>query len=168
MNLREPPIRSRKRPAPKRIQDRILGLCIPEPNSGCWLWLGAVKSNGYGNVSLGGGKFTQAHRASYIAFVGAIPVGMVICHQCDNKLCVNPDHLKLGTYKDNSREARERGRRAPFYQRSSRSKSGVVGVGWATQSRRWKVWISNVHIGYFTDFDEAVSARKNAEASRAR
>ena len=73
----------------------------------CWPWLAQIKKNGYGQFSLKG-RATQAHRASYQISKGEIPDGLVIRHTCDNKKCVNPNHLLSGTYKDNSRDAVER------------------------------------------------------------
>ena len=72
----------------------------PEPNSGCWLWMGAVSSSGYGNLKFGA-SYANAHRVAYELYVGHIPDGMQICHKCDVKLCVNPDHLFVGTRQDN-------------------------------------------------------------------
>lgn len=91
------------------IEDRS----IPEPNSGCWLWLGSLRggSNVYGYVGLAAAPHTVAHRLSYEAFKGAIPAGLCVCHRCDQPSCVNPDHLWLGTYRDNTRDmiAKRRG-----------------------------------------------------------
>lgn len=74
---------------------------IPEPNSGCWLWLGAT-SQGYGHVRQGGRLWT-AHRYAYV-YAGHDEVpGLVIDHLCRTTLCVNPAHLEQVTYAENLR-----------------------------------------------------------------
>ena len=88
---------------------------IPEPNSGCWLWIGSLKNSGYGQVGWGSvldGSRTMlsAHRAAYLAFNGPIPDGLLVRHICDNKVCVNPDHLIVGTQSDNLDDMTCRGR----------------------------------------------------------
>lgn len=84
---------------------------IPEPNSGCIIWLGSVTS-GYGTVRINT-VLMRAHRCSYETFKGPIPEGLYICHTCDNKLCVNPEHLYAGTASDNLNDAYRRGLKKP-------------------------------------------------------
>lgn len=76
---------------------------------GCWLWTGEIGSSGYGRFYAYGRKY-RAHRFSYEAYKGEIPKGMLILHSCDNPRCVNPDHLRVGTDADNTRDKMERGR----------------------------------------------------------
>jgi hypothetical protein len=75
----------------------------------CWLWRGCTQLNGYGVYGMDY-KIVRAHRASYVIFKGAIPKGLLVLHSCDNRLCVNPEHLRTGTHKDNSRDAIKRNR----------------------------------------------------------
>ena len=82
---------------------------VPEPNSGCWLWFGASSSWGYGNVRLRG-RYLRAHRVSWERANGPVPVGLVVMHKCDVRCCVNPDHLRLGTKRDNSVDMARKGR----------------------------------------------------------
>lgn len=75
----------------------------PEPNSGCWLWLGGVNVSGYGRCKLIAGA-TSAHRAVWMDLVGPIPQGMVLDHICRVRSCVNPDHLRVATPRQNALE----------------------------------------------------------------
>lgn len=92
--------------------DRFNLKYIPEPNSGCWLWFGprAGDKRRPRPVFVFGGKKGLASRFSYSTFVGPIPSGMMICHRCHNKDCVNPDHLYAGTALDNTRDMFRAGR----------------------------------------------------------
>jgi hypothetical protein len=85
---------------------------MPEPNSGCWIWLKSVNRKGYGQFKWDDGKTTLAHRASWKAHKGEIPTGLLVCHKCDVPACINPDHLFLGTDKDNCDDKLRKGREA--------------------------------------------------------
>src|SRR5258707_32147 len=80
--------------------DRFSRLYIPEPNSGCWLWLGALNAAGYGRFAFNG-KNSRAHRVAYQLMKGAIPRGRHLDHLCRMPCCVNPDHLEPVTNREN-------------------------------------------------------------------
>lgn len=81
--------------------------------SGCWEWQGAKARSGYGQFHYwvnGGWKGHRAHRVMWEITNGPIPTGMVVCHKCDNPPCVRPDHLFLGTHRDNTLDSLAKGR----------------------------------------------------------
>jgi hypothetical protein len=84
------------------IEDRIERV----PISGCWIWTGTVHHSGYGQFRRKG-----AHRLVYQALVDEDIAGKCLCHHCDIKLCVNPEHLFIGTQKDNIDDMDKKGRR---------------------------------------------------------
>jgi len=89
--------------------DRLLSGCTFDPDTGCWLWNRYINANGRGSMKMGG-KTYLVHRASYILHKGPIPDGLLVCHSCDVKHCVNPHHLWVGTQKDNIQDCVRKGR----------------------------------------------------------
>jgi len=77
-----------------------------ESETGCWLWAGAIRHDGYGAFVLEAGVTRVAHRVSYALFKANIPAGLVLDHICMNKACVNPDHLEPVTRQENTYRAR--------------------------------------------------------------
>lgn len=91
--------------AAERFMDKV----SPEPNSGCWLWTGGLTTSGYASFGPGCGMPpVKGHRWAYENFIGPIVEipgidsrGTCVLHSCDVRSCVNPDHLRLGTHRDN-------------------------------------------------------------------
>lgn len=91
----------------KRTPESLLSDLEPS-KGGCLLWKGKPGNAGYGRTSFCGKKYS-IHRLSYTLFNGEIPRGMWVLHKCDVKLCANPEHLFLGTCKDNVLDAVKKG-----------------------------------------------------------
>lgn len=106
----------------KPIADRFWPKVNKVPN-GCWLWTGAMTKKGYGWFTIEAGCTRLAHRIAWSLTNGEIPDGLCILHRCDIPLCVNPEHLFIGTMKDNSQdmESKRRGNH-PLGRQNGRSK----------------------------------------------
>ena len=95
----------------RTLQERFDEKYIPEPMSGCWLWIGAIYDRrlGYGKISVDG-KRQYAHRMSWELHNDRLAGKGHVLHKCDNPTCVNPAHLYLGDQAQNNRDRDERGR----------------------------------------------------------
>lgn len=90
------------------VEERFWRLVDKKSDNECWEWIGHIKG-GYGSITINH-KSMKGHRVSYELHNGKIPDGLIVRHRCDNQLCVNPNHLELGTYKDNGNDKAIRGR----------------------------------------------------------
>jgi hypothetical protein len=94
------------------LRERFDAKWIPVTESGCWIWA-ADNAGKYAQFRMSTDPkegSESAHRAAWMIYRGPIPKGMMVCHQCDVPICVNPDHLFLGTATDNMRDAAKKGR----------------------------------------------------------
>lgn len=100
----------------KNINTRFWDKVIISTPKECWKWSGVTDGAGYGMIHLDSNnkKCIKVHRLSYELHNGILKKGMVIMHTCDNPVCVNPNHLKQGTQKDNMRDCSRKGRLNPF------------------------------------------------------
>lgn len=140
----------------ERFEDKVL--LIPE--STCHWWIG-VQNGGYGQIKIGNAT-KKAHRVSFELYKGTIPEGLQVCHKCDNPSCVNPDHLWLGTAKDNAMDMAKKGRQVgPFGEKQHLSKlteSDVIEI------RKLKLSYTYIEIGemygvYYSTIEKIVNGR---------
>jgi hypothetical protein len=97
-------------PKPKTVvTDAFFKERIAVSSDGCWEWQRSLFKLGYACAKVGG-KTMKAHRLSWEFYRGPIPDGMIICHHCDNRKCINPDHLFIGTTQDNVDDKMRKGR----------------------------------------------------------
>lgn len=139
-------------------QNRFLKKVLKKED-GCWEWIGCIAPNGYGSCGMGYVFPEQrAHRCSFRLFVGEIPNNLWVLHKCDNKKCVNPDHLYLGTVKDNVKDAIERGhwpigknkKKGSLGEKNNKAKLSNDDVVFIRNSKMKNLDLSkkfNVHIG---------------------
>ncbi len=95
------------------VEKRLAKYIIKDPETGCWNWISATVSKGYGVLSVNG-KMQYVHRLVWEREHGPIPNGMQVCHSCDNPRCCNPEHLFLGTRSDNMLDMVNKGRDRNF------------------------------------------------------
>lgn len=100
--------------------ERLMSKVRKDGNSGCWDWTASKDTHGYGHLRYQG-RIKLAHRMSYELHCGAIPAGMQVCHHCDNRICLNPEHLFLGTWRDNMIDKLAKGRQSRVRQPGSKN-----------------------------------------------
>lgn len=88
----------------KELPLRVISKISPEPNTGCWLWIGQLSNEGYARITYKR-KHWKAHRLVYELMRGCIPVGLQLDHLCRVRCCVNPQHLEPVTNRENSRRS---------------------------------------------------------------
>ncbi len=137
-------------PKQRPLAERFENLMIPEPMSGCWLWLGAA-INTYRKRPTGcqsswrpvmklGTRSMPVRQASQVAwelYVGPRDETLEVCHSCDNSWCVNPSHLYQATHKDNMQDAQIRGRMAGNGR--PRGKACPHGHPYTPENTRWRI-----------------------------
>lgn len=137
------------------------GPLMTHMDTACWLWTGATNGTrpgmGHGSI-FGQGRKWYVHRLSYLWHYGELPKGMEVEHRCHQPPCVNPQHLRLTTRKQNMEN-----RSGP----QSNTTSGVLGVSWDSSRRKWAVEVVSAGEKYWGGrFNDLASARTAAVALR--
>ena len=104
---------------------RFMGYVDQKEENECWNWLGSKNTCGYGKFAINKTSY-MAHRVSWILKNGDIPEGLFVLHKCDNRPCVNPNHLYVGTQQENSDDKVNRGRSARGTRNHSKLKEAQV------------------------------------------
>lgn len=115
---------SKRRVKPPGIDSTEWFWSFVDKTMDCWEWTGARHPHGYGWAPFKRDGERLAHRVSYLISKGPIPEGMHILHSCDNPPCVNPDHLRAGTRRENALDMHERGRHSTWKKRRTHCQEG--------------------------------------------
>ncbi len=124
----------------------------------CWIWTYALSPSGYGAFQWDG-KRRRSHRIAYQIAFGEIPEDKLVCHKCDNPSCVNPQHLFLGSPKQNTQDMIYKGR-------LNRSRGEDKGISFRKETGKWRVRYmkeyKNILVGEFATKEDALSALQKA------
>lgn len=93
----------------EKVKTRLLKNCTFMP-SGCWDWIANIVPNGYGQTTYRRKTGQRAHRISWLVWKGNIPEGLWVLHKCDNRKCINPEHLFLGNHEENMKDMKLKNR----------------------------------------------------------
>ena len=138
-----------------QIKDQRFLKKVRKLDNGCWIWTGTWdRTKGYGLVRRNG-ALILAHRYAFRLAFGEIPQGSLICHHCDIRLCVNPEHLFAGSYADNSADMKAKGRSA---KRENHSQATLTEYDVA-QIRKLAVKLTQTEIAYRFGIDQSAVSR---------
>ncbi len=131
--------------------------------SGCWEWQGCLTKTGYGRFQVHP-KTLRAHKVSYFLCKGSFPNDFLVCHTCDNPRCVNPEHLWVGSPKDNVLDMIKKGRLVRHKSKQANVSSKYSGISLRKETGKWRARImrnySNILIGEYNSEEEAHLARE--------
>lgn len=136
------PLVSARKPVAERLWARV------DKSGDCWIWTGGTSDHGYGAI-WNNGKVASAHRVAFELENGPIPDGLFIDHICHNPPCVNPQHLRLATNKQNmeNRSGADKG-----------SRTGIRGVYWSTRNKSYQAAVQHDGKNYWLGYHDSLAA----------